>query len=522
MEISKTITNMNFKSILFKQGSTKRYTNEMVENPDMFKDLNIDKIIDGITAGKKEYDLKIFFFLKPKDMEEIIYRQEIMKDLQDERIFVIINNFSKSMLEVKSYLKNSRDYYYELQKERWLLEAINVYCNAVSKLQKELQKVNLKSEGLISFRDYLDFYCGSEEFVELKREASDILNELSCIQYCLFIRDNVIKVKKYENEPDYYREIEKDFERFNSKNENLYKIEIVDSLHMNHIEAEILERVSKIYSNTFSRLKDIWNTKKDFISDIISSFDKEVQFYISYIEFMNSLEYKGLKFCYPEFSIAHDNFQVKNGFNMALAYGLLFSDEPVILNSFRFDRDRYIMVVTGPNQGGKTTFARMIGQILYFANLGLPVPGEKATVPMFDHIFTHFERQEEVGTLKGKLEEELTRLYKIIKRTKSNSVLILNEIFTSTTLEDAEFLSRKLIELISQKKLLTVWVTFLYEIVNYSENIISMVSTVLKDDPSVRTFKIVEKQPDGLAYAISMARKYQLTYNDLKERLMKR
>jgi DNA mismatch repair ATPase MutS len=362
-------------------------------------------------------------------------------------------------------------------------------------------------------------YVASEAFITLRGEAEALSRELSHVSYRILIYGNSFTVDRYDNEADYSAEIETTFAKFRQGAASNHLIDYKDSPQdMNHVEAKILQFVGQLNPELFTRLTDYARRHPAFVDDVIDMFERDIQFYLAWLDHISRHTDAGLRFCLPEMSNSDKDLDVVDGFDLALA-NKLGRASAVVCNDMALAGRERILVVSGPNQGGKTTYARMFGQLHYLGSLGCPVAARTAHLGLFDNIYTHFEKEEKVENLRGKLEDDLVRVRTILDKATARSIVVFNEIFTSTTIQDEVFLSRKVMKALCARDAIGVWVTFVDELTAMGPQTVSMTSTIVRGNPAERTFKIVRRPADGLAYATAIAEKYNLTHDHVLRRL---
>jgi DNA mismatch repair protein MutS len=493
---------------------------ERTDQPACFVDLNLDQALKAIIAKRDQSVLQPLFYSTYRNEDIIRYRQAIYHDLERPEVSLLLSDFCEGMRKTRSDLIYASKINYKCHREIILLRAIASYCETIASLLHGFEALDLRSQGLLSFRQYLIDYTSSERFVALAAETRNMRSGLSTIRYGMLFRGDRVTVRKYASEPDYTTAILERFARFWKDDDD---VRITPSPErpssFNHIEAKILDFVGRLFPEQFRLLGEYLRRYTDFIDGALTLFDREIGFFLAYLAYIEPLKKSGLPFCYPDVSASDKRIAVSQGFDLPLAANLLEERIPIVCNDFYLCGPERMIVVSGPNQGGKTTFARMFGQVHFLAGLGCPVPGQQARVFLADQLFTHFEREEDITNLRGRLEEELVRLRKTCRAMTPDSVVVLNEIFNSTSLEDQIFLSKKVLGTILASGAIGICVTFIDSLSLLSEVTVSMVSTVVADDPAARTFRIVRKPADGLAYALSLAEKHGVSYKRLRTRI---
>jgi DNA mismatch repair ATPase MutS len=192
-----------------------------------------------------------------------------------------------------------------------------------------------------------------------------------------------------------------------------------------------------------------------------------------------------------------------------------------------------MLVITGANQGGKTTYVQGAGLLQVMAQAGLFVPAERATVSPADTVITHFPSGEAGSIETGRLSQELGDLAHMFDGATPDSLLLLNESLASTNAAEALVVAEEMLSALRRVGTRTIYATHLHEIADRLEHINEppdagpavrgLTAETEWDGQSVRrTYRIVPGSPAGRSFARDLARKHGISYEQLIEKFKDR
>jgi len=177
-------------------------------------------------------------------------------------------------------------------------------------------------------------------------------------------------------------------------------------------------------------------------------------------------------------------------------------EQRVVGNDVNAD-NKDLIIITGANQGGKTTFLRSIGLSQLMMQCGMFVPAESFSSNICDGLFTHYKREEDTTMKSGKLDEELGRMNNIVDNITPNSMLLFNESFAATNEREGSEIARQITSALLENGIKVFFVTHLYEFAHNfydkkMENVIFLRAERQSDGR--RTFKLIEGEPLQTSY----------------------
>ncbi len=142
--VSKVGSAVAFRSILF--GSAVELVPDADRQaPACFHDLNLDELVADVCSGREEFELAPLFNVPLPDVDLVAYRQEVFRDLEEGAVRDNATTFTVAMQAMRSYVALASRLRSSHQKQRWHLDAVQVYCDAVTALSAGLEQASLRS-----------------------------------------------------------------------------------------------------------------------------------------------------------------------------------------------------------------------------------------------------------------------------------------------------------------------------------------------------------------------------------------
>jgi DNA mismatch repair ATPase MutS len=428
------------------------------------------------------------------DLDTILYRQNILQDcVKNSSIVRDIYNIAVESIE------NKRKHYWGLSSRypsstlHYSREVLKMFVDQLRKIKNIADEHADKfgSEGFIAFFAMLQKELNDEFFGIVQ----DHLRELKFRNGVLISAElgtgnkgtNYMLRKPQDRRQSW-------MERFFAKKPPIYTFRIADR--------------DESGAKALSELKDrginlVANALAQSVDHILSFFNllrTELAFYAGCLNLHEHLAQKGEPMCFPvPVAPGERRHSFKGLYDVCLALCL---GQGVVANDVNAD-DKDLAVITGANQGGKSTFLRSIGLSQLMMQCGMFTPAESFCSNICEGFFTHYKREEDVTMKSGKLDEELSRMSDIVDNVTANSLVLFNESFAATNEREGSEVARQIICALLEKRIKVFYVTHLYEFAHgffekKIENAIFLRAERQADGG--RTFKLIEGAPLQTSY----------------------
>ncbi len=233
----------------------------------------------------------------------------------------------------------------------------------------------------------------------------------------------------------------------------------------------------------------------------------ELAFYLGCLNLRDALTRLGEPVTIPRPTPVHERtFTCKELYDVTLALTL---KRRVVSNDIAAP-GKDLVIITGPNQGGKTTFLRSVGQAQLMAQCGMFVPASFFSSNLFTGLFTHFKREEDKTMKSGKFSEELRRMSAIVDLMVPHALILFNESFAATNEREGSEVAKQIVSALIDKRIKVFFVTHFYEFAQdfYNkgrENVLFLRAERLQDQR--RTFKMKEGRPLETSFGVDLYKK---------------
>ncbi|NLK75419.1 MAG: hypothetical protein GX288_09050 [Clostridiales bacterium] len=480
------------------------------------KDLNLSFILEEM-SNEDPYIYRAahcVMMLPLSNTSAIEYRQKAILDAVSNRenIKELYNQVSEAFIKIERHKEQLKKEYKignvkpESMQLRNSLEILKILIDNISKIKDIVNKGNARyrSDAFSRFRDRLITEYSAQMIIDIDKSINDmsfLLNNSSIIMSAsigkgLRSRDFIINALEDQAKPSSIKFIEK------------LKTTYTKLFQKNIILLNQAELLQDSYLFQKAGLIQVLKMYNNFIDEMTGFFEQlrfQLAFYVGCMNLYYKLKHLKMPFCMPssQKNTEGDGFKFKGLYDLSMA---LMTMQNLVTNDLEFE-DNHLFIISGANQGGKSTFLRSIGIAQVMMQCGMFVPAEEFSNNLFDNIFTHFTRREDQLMNSGRLDEELSRMKLIINAITRKSLLLMNESFSSTTEKEGSMIMWDIVRALYESKISVIMVTHLYEFVKtlYERKLkhVQFLSAERKNNGE-RTYKIIASEPTYTSFGIDL------------------
>lgn len=562
-------------SLLYPQGSQR---NEQTLTDEAVNDLSIDFIIDALTEDSYEKNLLRKVMVRiTDDRETIEYRRDIFEDFLN---FPELRKELSELLEKLEDLKEIERFQKDSEASAlWSLinrlREIDEYVNCITRIKELLEKLEIKSSGMLTLKKMVTDIYNDSGFPELKKDIAEMFERAKKFRSITIgvnlddlLRPKNAGVVSLNDEEFKMSRLMYNFMKFKNKEEELHKgVDDVEDMKYFHPSSGVRSNLTNVIIGSVQKganqnvhietssltgadplsdalKKSVTDILRKTVNDIKSTLKKyinisgytlinlypEIVFFIRFSELVDKIRAMGMPMCKPEIRNPEDRYcSFKKLYNLKLAINNVNGDNiDIVTNEFQFNDERRIFILTGPNRGGKTIFTQAVGLCMLLAQWGVYIPASQAQISPCDNIYTHFPADENDTVDLGRLGEESKRLAEIFEIATDKSLLLLNESLATTNVSEGLFIAEDVVKAMKYLGTRAIFNTHMHELardldkINASEGDSVVASIITGVHDGQRSFKVTLAPPQGVSYAKDIAEKYGVTFDKIKSKIDKK
>lgn len=468
---------------------------------DLIQDLELDLILDAMAQDDpflREVARRAFLTSLTINPETIRYRQAVLRDcLAHER--VVRDLYA---LAVEALASEKKIYFGLFHRSpgtilHRAIDVLNMFLDVLAQLQQMAQAhaADFVSEGFTNL------------FAMLERELSDdyLAGVRGQLKELLFNRGELISARLGKGNKGMNYMLRRLPQKRKGIAEWLFGPQAtVHTVYIADRDESGARALGELKDQGINTVANALAQSADHIVSFFTMLRAELAFHIGCLNLHERLVQKGEPVCLPVPGVSGERRHACRGlYDVALA---LLLEENVVGNDLAAD-GKALVIITGANQGGKSTFLRSIGQAQLMMQCGMFVGAESFAANVCDGLFTHYKREEDATMKSGKLDEELSRLSDIVNHITPNAMLLFNESFAATNEREGSELARQIVRALLEKRIKVFFVSHLYDFTHsmYDKHLgTALFLRAERQDDGARTFKLQVGEPLQTSFGVDL------------------